>query len=288
MRAIGEIHEGAAAEPLRQALHHPDGRTRAAAAEAIAVWRGGVLALLLVAPLETERDRDAWQALVNALGRIGTAETSSALRGRGPDSPEPAPAPGLFHRAAARGRRGARSVRGAGRPRHPRAAGARGRRRRALRRAIACSRRSASARGSSRAQSPCSVRAQRCTSNPSMCRSRLWFTRMPTTPLIVGGLRVQRVDRLAVDLEHHLARVALVVDLEQVGRRALGVGLVHRRRRHPPLRDLGGLLAVPPLDQVRPVLAHQEVGVLLALPVERLAAVEQAVALGMLGRSWSG
>jgi HEAT repeat protein len=81
VRAIGEIHEGAAAEPLRQALHHPDGRTRAAAAEAIAVWRGGVLALLLVTPLERERDRDAWRALVNALGRVGTAETSSALEG---------------------------------------------------------------------------------------------------------------------------------------------------------------------------------------------------------------
>jgi HEAT repeat protein len=81
VRAIGEIHEGAAAEPLRQALHHPDGRTRVAAAEAIAVWRGGVLALLLITPLETERDRDAWLALVNALGRIGTAETSSALEG---------------------------------------------------------------------------------------------------------------------------------------------------------------------------------------------------------------
>lgn len=81
VRAIGEIHEGAAAEPLRQALHHHDGRTRAAAAEAIAVWRGGVLALLLVTPLETERDRVAWLALVNALGRIGTAETSGALEG---------------------------------------------------------------------------------------------------------------------------------------------------------------------------------------------------------------
>jgi HEAT repeat protein len=81
VRAIGEIHEGAAAEPLRQALHHPDGRTRAAAAEAIAVWRGGALALLLVTPLETERDRNAWLALVNALGCIGTAETSGALEG---------------------------------------------------------------------------------------------------------------------------------------------------------------------------------------------------------------
>ena len=81
VRAIGEIHEGPAAEPLRLALRHPDGRTRAAAAEAIAVWRGGALGLLLVSPLETERDRDAWHALLNALGRIGTVETCSALAG---------------------------------------------------------------------------------------------------------------------------------------------------------------------------------------------------------------
>ncbi|MEP6688071.1 MAG: HEAT repeat domain-containing protein, partial [Gemmatimonadales bacterium] len=81
VRAIGEIHEGPAAEPLRQALRHPDGRTRAAAAEAIAVWRGGVLGLLLVTPLETERDRDAWHALLASLGRIGTVETCSALAG---------------------------------------------------------------------------------------------------------------------------------------------------------------------------------------------------------------
>lgn len=81
VRAIGEIHEGPAAEPLRQALHHPDGRTRSAAAEAIAVWRGGALALLLVGALESERDRDAWHALITALGRLGTAESSAALAG---------------------------------------------------------------------------------------------------------------------------------------------------------------------------------------------------------------
>ena len=79
VRAIGEIHEGAAADPLRQALRHPDGRTRAAAAEAIARWRGGVLAVLLVPALETERDRDAWYALVTALGRIGAPEACAAL-----------------------------------------------------------------------------------------------------------------------------------------------------------------------------------------------------------------
>ena len=81
VRAIGEIHEGSAAEPLRQALHHPDPRTRAAAAEAIAVWREGALALLLVAALDTERDRGAWQALVTGLGRLGTSESCAALAG---------------------------------------------------------------------------------------------------------------------------------------------------------------------------------------------------------------
>jgi hypothetical protein len=79
VRAIGEIHEGPAAEPLRQALHHPDPRTRTAAAEAIAVWRGGALALLLAAARANDRDPDAWQALVSSLGRIGTGESCAAL-----------------------------------------------------------------------------------------------------------------------------------------------------------------------------------------------------------------
>ena len=79
VRAIGEIHDGPAAEPLRQALRHACARTRAAGAEAIGHWRGGALALLLVAALETERDRETWLALVTALGRLGTAESSSAL-----------------------------------------------------------------------------------------------------------------------------------------------------------------------------------------------------------------
>jgi hypothetical protein len=81
VRAMGEIHDGPAAEPLRQALHHADPRTRAAAAEAMAAWRGGALALLLAAALEGERDRDAWQALVTALGRIGTGESCAVLAG---------------------------------------------------------------------------------------------------------------------------------------------------------------------------------------------------------------
>jgi hypothetical protein len=79
VRAIGELHDGPAAEPLRQALHDPSARTRAAAAEAIAAWRGGALGLLLAGALDGERDRDAWQALVTSLGRIGTRESCAAL-----------------------------------------------------------------------------------------------------------------------------------------------------------------------------------------------------------------
>jgi HEAT repeat protein len=79
VRAMGEIHDGSSADPLRQALHHPDAHTRAAAVDAIGTWRGGALALLLVAALETERDRDVWHALVTVLGRLGTVESCSAL-----------------------------------------------------------------------------------------------------------------------------------------------------------------------------------------------------------------
>ena len=79
VRALGEIHQGPAGEPPRRAIHSPDPRTRAAAADAIAVWRGGELAPLLVSALETERDRDVWHANISALGRVGSAETSEAL-----------------------------------------------------------------------------------------------------------------------------------------------------------------------------------------------------------------
>jgi HEAT repeat protein len=79
VRALGEIHNGPSGEPLRLALHSPDPRTRSAAADAIAIWRGGALALLLVSALDTERDRDVWHAEVAALGRIGTAESAAAL-----------------------------------------------------------------------------------------------------------------------------------------------------------------------------------------------------------------
>ena len=79
VRALGELHDGPVADPLRRALHHRSARTRAAAAEAIAVWRGGALALLVAAVLEEEPDRDTWQAMVGALGRIGSAEACAAL-----------------------------------------------------------------------------------------------------------------------------------------------------------------------------------------------------------------
>jgi HEAT repeat protein len=79
VQALGHLHDSPVAEPLRRALHHASARTRTVAAEAIAAWRRGALALLIAAALEDETDRDAWQAMVNALGRIGSPEACGAL-----------------------------------------------------------------------------------------------------------------------------------------------------------------------------------------------------------------
>jgi HEAT repeat protein len=79
VQALGELHDAPVADPLRRALHHPAARTRAAAAEAIAHWRSGALALLIAARLVEETDRDTWQAMVGALGRIGSAEACGVL-----------------------------------------------------------------------------------------------------------------------------------------------------------------------------------------------------------------
>jgi hypothetical protein len=79
VHALGELHGAPVAEALRQALHHPSPHTRIAAAEAVATWRGGALAVLLAGALEGERDRDVWQAMVSALGRIGSPEACTAL-----------------------------------------------------------------------------------------------------------------------------------------------------------------------------------------------------------------
>ena len=81
VEALGDLHQGPAADPLRQALHHPSARIRTAAATAMSMWRGGALALLLAAAVETERDRETWHAMVLALGRIGSAEACTALAG---------------------------------------------------------------------------------------------------------------------------------------------------------------------------------------------------------------
>lgn len=77
--ALGELHAAPVMDALRHALHHQSARTRVAAAEAIVNWRGGALAALLASALEEERDRDAWQAMITALGMIGTAEACAAL-----------------------------------------------------------------------------------------------------------------------------------------------------------------------------------------------------------------
>ena len=79
LQALGELHDAPVVESLRRALHHPSPRTRAAAAEAISVWRAGALALLIAGVLEHEPDRDAFQVMVGALGRIGSPEACAVL-----------------------------------------------------------------------------------------------------------------------------------------------------------------------------------------------------------------
>jgi HEAT repeat protein len=79
VHALGELHGAPVALPLREALRHPVPRTRAAAAQAVASWRGGELAALLVGAVREERDRDTWQTMVAALGTIGSAEACGAL-----------------------------------------------------------------------------------------------------------------------------------------------------------------------------------------------------------------
>lgn len=79
VHALGELHDAPVALPLRNALRHPLPRTRAAAAQAVASWRGGELAELLVGAVKDERDRDTWQAMVSALGAIGSEEACGAL-----------------------------------------------------------------------------------------------------------------------------------------------------------------------------------------------------------------
>jgi HEAT repeat protein len=79
VHALGELHAAPVAVPLRGALRHALPRTRAAAALAVASWRGGELAELLVGAVKDERDRDTWQAMVSALGAIGSAEACGAL-----------------------------------------------------------------------------------------------------------------------------------------------------------------------------------------------------------------
>jgi len=79
IRALGELHGAAVGGALRTGLRHAAPRTRAAAAEAVAAWRGGALAALLITALQEERDRESWQTMVTALGSIGSAEACAAL-----------------------------------------------------------------------------------------------------------------------------------------------------------------------------------------------------------------
>lgn len=77
--SLGELHTAPVVEDLRHAIRHYSARTRVAAAQAITTWRGGELAGLLAEALQGERDRETWQAMITALGMIGTPQACEAL-----------------------------------------------------------------------------------------------------------------------------------------------------------------------------------------------------------------
>jgi hypothetical protein len=79
VQALGHLHHARVADALRATLQHPSPTTRSAAADAIADWRAGALGVLLGAALETERNRRVWNALVEALGRIGSSSACATL-----------------------------------------------------------------------------------------------------------------------------------------------------------------------------------------------------------------
>jgi hypothetical protein len=79
VQALGHLHHARVADALRATLQHPSPTTRSAAADAIVDWRAGALGVLLGAALETERNRRVWNALVEALGRIGSSSACATL-----------------------------------------------------------------------------------------------------------------------------------------------------------------------------------------------------------------
>ncbi len=95
LQALGQLHHAPIADALRGALEHPSPGTRTAAAAAIARWRAGTLGLVLGAAAEREHDRVVWNALVEALGTIGSLSACTSLAAIASRHPSLVPSRGL-------------------------------------------------------------------------------------------------------------------------------------------------------------------------------------------------
>ena len=77
--ALARFRDKAPLEPLRRALAHPSGATRARAGQALAARGSGAIAMPLLAALESEKDPDTRDELVAALASINAPESVAAL-----------------------------------------------------------------------------------------------------------------------------------------------------------------------------------------------------------------
>jgi HEAT repeat protein len=77
--ALGKLGTAHAVVALRKALKDPSAHVRALAAAGLAVRKGGRSAGTLVRALETEPDLEVQIAILNALGRVATAEAVQRL-----------------------------------------------------------------------------------------------------------------------------------------------------------------------------------------------------------------
>jgi hypothetical protein len=77
--ALAEFPLGDVADGLRIALASPSGKTRSAAADALARRRAAAFAMPLLGMLEHERDPEAWRAEARALGVLQTPDALAGL-----------------------------------------------------------------------------------------------------------------------------------------------------------------------------------------------------------------
>ena len=81
IEALGHFNSHAVLEPLRQALTDPAPVTRMSAAHALSHRKTAGLALPILVALESEKDPEAWDALVETVARIDTTEAVAGLVG---------------------------------------------------------------------------------------------------------------------------------------------------------------------------------------------------------------